>query len=225
MADYMAASEQARRGIVQSCKYRPTVRVVQHAEARAAIKAAFLAGPLDAKALKEKADFIRNKLSDSVFEGEVNDHNADYVAKFAEVAWELDLPAAVISAGADFPAHSMNGVRVTFATDLSLQRVTKTNRVRTGGVVLRYAKSKALSPKIAMYHSAYAFGRMSQVADPDVGEPEKKLCIVLDANTAQTYEAPGNAGYLYKEMGAACLAIAERWAAIKPPPGAVVKGG
>jgi uncharacterized protein YqiB (DUF1249 family) len=35
LADYMAASEQGKRTIAQSCKYRSTVRVTQHNEAKA----------------------------------------------------------------------------------------------------------------------------------------------------------------------------------------------
>ncbi|PVM83349.1 hypothetical protein DDF62_25230 [Caulobacter radicis] len=224
LADYMAASEQARRSIVQSCKYRPTVRVIQHVEARAAVTSALLSGSVDVSALKERANFIRSKIADSQFESDLNEHNADYVSRFADVVPVLDMPKADISAGKSFPDHSINGVRVTFQPDAMLQRITKTNKVRTGAVMLRYAKGKALNAKVASYQSAFIFGRMTELADLEIAEPEKKLCAILDAQSGVVHEAPGNANYLYKEMDAACLAIAERWEAIKPPVGAVVKG-
>lgn len=224
LADYMAASEQARRRVIQSCKYRSTARVIQHSEARTAISAAYSSGAPDFKALKERADFIRNKLADKPFDTDLNDHNADYVERFAAIGPTLKLPAAEISAGKLFPAVDMNGVKVTFGLDLSLQRVTKTNKIRTGGIVLRYARGKALAPKVADYQSAFTFGRLNELADLSGEEPEKKLCLTVDAYTGDVFEAPGNATYLFKEMMAACLAVAERWPAIKPPTGAKVKG-
>jgi hypothetical protein len=44
----------------------------------------------------------------------------------------------------------------------------------------------------------------------------------LDAHSAIAHEAPGNATYLFKEMGATCANLVERWPAIKPPSGAVL---
>jgi len=37
LADYMAASEQAKRGIASTCKYQPIARVIQYNDARAII--------------------------------------------------------------------------------------------------------------------------------------------------------------------------------------------
>ena len=223
LADYMAASEQARRTIAQSCKYRPIARVIQHVEARGAISAAYTKGSPDLKALKERAESIRRKIADSDFEADVNDHNASYVARFAEVAPSLKLPAAEISAGAKFPTFVVSDVRITFALDLRLHRLTRTNEVRVGGAMLRYAKQKALPPLVAEFQSAFVYGRLCEIADALAGMPEKKLCLTIDAQDGVVYEAPTRSVYLYKEMGAACQAIAERWPAIKPPKGAVIE--
>jgi hypothetical protein len=37
LADYMAASEQGRRGIAASCKYQPIARVIQYNYAKAIV--------------------------------------------------------------------------------------------------------------------------------------------------------------------------------------------
>jgi hypothetical protein len=218
----MAASEQGKRTIAQSCKYRSTARVVQHNEARTAIAAACASGPPDVGALKERAEFIRTKLADSEFEAEVNDHNGTYVSRFADVAMFIDWPDAAISAGKAYPAFSLSGVRIRFELDLSLQRTTKTNKIRTGGAMLRYAKSKALKPEVGAFQSAFAFGRLMELTEGFDETPEKKLCITLDGWTGLIHPAPGNSVYLYNEMGAACQAIAERWPEIKPPKGAIL---
>ena len=59
LADYMAASEQAKRTIAQSCKYRAIARVVQHDEAKAAISSHMLDGSKGVAGLKERAATIR----------------------------------------------------------------------------------------------------------------------------------------------------------------------
>jgi hypothetical protein len=43
----------------------------------------------------------------------------------------------------------------------------------------------------------------------------------MDAYTGLAHSAPTNAVYLFKEMQAACLSIAERWAVIQAPKGAI----
>ena len=47
LADFMAASERARRTIVEGCKYRPIARLVQHKEATLAISGAIQKGALE----------------------------------------------------------------------------------------------------------------------------------------------------------------------------------
>lgn len=88
--------------------------------------------------------------------------------------------------------------------------------------MLRYAKSTALDPEIGNHQSALIFGYIKERPIADASEPEKALCITLDAYAGELYAAPGNSVYLCKEMAAACASIAERWPAVKPPPGAVV---
>lgn len=68
--------------------------------------------------------------------------------------------------------------------------------------------------------SLYEFFRQDQFSEQ--GESEKSLCITLDVHSATPHEAPGNSTYLFKEMGATCATLIERWPAIKPPPGAVL---
>ena len=114
LADFMAASERKRRSIVESCKYRPIARLVQHREATIAISGAIQAGPLDQQALKAKADFIRNKLADDDFDALTNEVNADYVEKFSEVSASIKLPDAEVLPGKVFPPFKINGVKVRF---------------------------------------------------------------------------------------------------------------
>jgi hypothetical protein len=223
LADYMAASEQAKRTIVQSCKYRATVRVVQHNEAKATIASYIRKGETDTSSLIEKADYIRSKLADDDFEAEVNDHNASYVERFAKIAETVSLPKkAEIQAGEKFPALPLGGVAVTFVPQLLLQRVSKTNVAKRGAVMLRYAKGKALSPVLGEWQSAGIFGYLRTLDVADMKEAEKELCLTLDAYTGAIYPAPSKSVYFFNEMKAACASIAERWPAIQPPKNAVL---
>jgi hypothetical protein len=223
LADYMAASEQKQRTIAQDCKYRSTARVVQHGEARAIVTNHILSGAKGADGLQAKADAIRNKLSDSDFEADVNDHNADYIDRFAEIIANVELPAgAELSPPSVFAPLILSGVKVTFSPHIMLRRITKTNKIKSGALMLRYAKGKALSVAVAANQSAAIFGYMSTLNGADMSEAERTLCITLDAHTGVCHGAPGNAVYLFKNMKAACATIGEWWPAIKPPKNAVL---
>jgi len=79
LADYMAASEQARRGILQSCKYQRKTAVIQHHDARRMVAESMINGNVDAEKLKKKLDVYEGKITDTDFEEEVKGHNIDYV--------------------------------------------------------------------------------------------------------------------------------------------------
>lgn len=222
LADYMAASEQTKRSIVQSCKYRSTARVVQHNEAKAVVSSSLRRGPPDAEALLAKAEQIRHKLADDDFDAEVNDHNAGYIERYAKIAAQVTLPKADLAPGEKFTPLMIGGVSVSFYPQLLLQRVSKTNVIKRGALMLRYAKGKSLPADVATWQSAGIFGYLRTLDVADMTEAEKALCLTLDAHTGQTYEAPSKAIYMFNEMKAACTSIAERWPAIVPPKSAIL---
>lgn len=223
LADYMAASEQRQRSIAQDCKYRSTARIVQHADARIVVTNHILSGVEGVDGLQDKADAIRNKITDTDFEADLNDHSADYVEHFADIFPVVQLPkGAELSAPPTMAALMLHGVKVTFAPQIMLKRITKTNKVRTGALMLRYAKGKALNPTVANYQTAGIYGYMATLNAANMAEAERALCLVLDAHTGTCHSAPGNAVYLFKNMSAACATIGEWWPGIKPPKTAVL---
>lgn len=66
------------------------------------------------------------------------------------------------------------------------------------------------------------FGLLNDVKEEPAAEPEKALCLTLDAVGAVLYSAPGKAVSMYANAKAACLTIAEQWPNLPPPPGAVI---
>jgi hypothetical protein len=96
LADYMAASEQARRTIIRGCKYQPIARVVQHDEAKLAVSKFIRSGLTDIATLQSEAQRLRDRMADSEFDRDVLDHNVDYIERFAQVSSKLDLPNAEI---------------------------------------------------------------------------------------------------------------------------------
>ena len=222
LADYMGASEQARRGIVQSCKYRAIARVVQHNEAKAAISSHILSGVDGPGDLQKRVDQLRSMLVDDDFEADMNDHNADYIERFIASLGNVQLPDADRLPTHEFAPLTLNGVKVTFFPQLLLRRVTKTNNVKTGALMLRYGKNSPLPPTVGGFQSSAIFGYLRTLEETDKTEAERALCITLDAHAGKCHQAPGNAIYLFKEMKAACATIAERWPAIKPPKNAIL---
>ena len=221
LADYMAASEQGKRSIAASCKYHSIARVVQHNDAKAIISNYLRTARGDLEYLKQRLETLQAKLCDDQFDSDVRDHNCNYIARFMNVEGTLDLPEAELLRSMRASALPLNGVMVSFSPDFLLARVTRTNKRKLGAAMLRYAKGKALPANVGAYQSAFMFGYLDINPFEEHAAPEHKLCITIDAYAGTTYGAPGNSKYLFKEMGAACASIAERWPHIKPPPGAI----
>lgn len=222
LADYMAASETAKRTIVRNCKYQPIARVIQHDEAKAIVSKFIWQEEGDPSVLVAKAKTIRDRMADTSFDRDLFDHNADYVARFAHVWNQVDLPEAQYLFGGKGQPLTLNSVRVTTETHFRLRRVTKTNKIKVGVGALRYQKGKALSQDVAEWQSAYLLGYLNRIGVEEGAAPEHKLCITLDAYSGAATVAPSDAVRRFQHMEAACASIAERWPAIEPPPKAIL---
>ena len=221
LADYMAASEKARRTIARNCKYRPIARLVQHDEAKLVVGKFIRSGARDNAVLRDKAQQLRDRLADTDFERALFDANADYIAQFSSICHSLALPIAEITSPKKVPPIALNGVKVTTEVRFSLQRVTRTNKVGIGAAMLRYAKGKSLSVETAKWQSAFLFGCLRRVIIDTTIEPEQKLCITIDAYSGECHAAPSNSVSRFGNMAAACASISERWDNVTPPANAI----
>jgi hypothetical protein len=221
LADYMAGSELAKRSILVSAKYQPVARVVQHDEAKQTLSKFFRAENPEITSLNAAAEKLRQRMADSDFERDVLDHNADYLDRAAKVVPLMQLPdAEFLPAGAS-PNIEIAGVKVRPDIQFRVRRVTKTNKVRIGAATFRYAKSKALKSEVGVWQSAFLLGYLGLVDWEDGAEPEGKLCVTIDAYSGACYSAPSDSVSRFKNMGAACASIAERWDKVPPPANAV----
>jgi hypothetical protein len=73
LADYMAASEQAKRGIATTCKYRPIARVIQYNEAKAVISNYVRAENRKIDSVKQKLEAMKSRIFENEFDKDVND--------------------------------------------------------------------------------------------------------------------------------------------------------
>ncbi|PQA71689.1 hypothetical protein [Brucella oryzae] len=222
LADYMAGSEMKRRSILTSCKYQPISRVIQHKEAKLQIGKHLRSGSSTTAELSSFADKLRTRMADSDFDRDLYDHNADYINRFAKVAPLLEIPDGERLAPGNCPPIIREGVKITADICMRLRKTTSTNKVKIGLATLRYEKGKALKQEVADWHSAFLFGYLGFLDDEDGAEPEKKLCLTIDAYSGAVYCAPGNSISRIKNFDAACAAIAERWENIKPPAKAIL---
>ncbi len=222
LADYMAASERKKRSIISDSKYRPAARMIQHREARSVLTTFFVAGKTNASELKERSEFIRNKLADDDYDIAVNEANAGYLERVSQILGDLKLPNANLSIAPKWEPQKINGVKLRFSPHILLDRTGKKNQNQRGALMFRYAKNTPLNPIIAAYQSAAIFGILRDISDKDAEEVDKPLCVTVDAFTGTVYPADGKAATSYLNMKAALASIAERWPNIKPPPGAVL---
>lgn len=224
LADYMAASETAKRTIVQKCKYQSTARVIQHDEAKLIVsKYIYTGGAEGTAALRNAASALRDRLASDEFERDLFDSNADYIDRFAGVCEGLVLPNAERQSPGRPIVLDLHGVSIKPQLQFRLRRLARGNKLRTGGGMLRYAKGKALSPETANWQSAFLLGCLQAVDSKEDGaEPEHGLCLTIDAHSGIAYPAPTDAIRRFQNMKAACASIAERWPNIKPPLNAVL---
>ena len=222
LADYMAASERARRTLVRGCKFRPIARIIQHDRAKNAISRYFLAGAASCDKLTHEMERLRGMMADTDFERDVLDNNADYIAAFVGSYENVRMPDADLYRDDRIGDIMLRGVAVNPDVRFSLRRTTRTNKIKTGLATFRYAKGKAVSAEVAAWQSAFLFGYRGILDIGSEAEPEAKLCLTIDAMAGVVYVAPGDALSRFRNMEAACESIAERWDSIEPPEGAML---
>lgn len=221
LADFMVASETARRTLVRDCKYPPLGRVMQHSEARAAVTGFLLSEPREPARLESVAAMLRARDGGSDFMAALWARNAAYVERFAAVWPVMSWPAAVVTAGGSVGAFDLGGVRITLDLAVRLERTGRRNRRWMGGAMLRYAAGRALPAEVAAWQSALLLavlrGQATEAAEPDPG-----LCLTVDGWAGAAHAAPSDAVRRAGHLAAACASIAERWAAVAPPAAAVL---
>jgi hypothetical protein len=221
LADYMAGTDVARRAILVGCKYQPIARVVQHDEAKTTLSKFFRAENPETADLTAAAAKLRARMADSDFERDVFDHNADYLDRAAKMAPEIVLPGAELLAPGTSAPIELETVRVRPDIQFRLRRITKSNKIKIGAATFRYAKSKPLKTDVGEWQSAFLLAYLKLTNIEEGAESELKLCITIDAYSGAVIAAPGDSVNRYKNMVAACAAIAERWDNIPPPNGAI----
>ncbi|MEA2838733.1 MAG: hypothetical protein QOF41_63 [Methylobacteriaceae bacterium] len=221
LADYMAASEQARRGILRSCKYQAITAVIQHIDAKKIIADSMANGKLDKIKLASNLEIYEGKITDTDFEEEVKQHNIDYIKNVLTLGIEAvngeEFQRCKTSRKLDF-----NGTEISFRPDMLVARTNKRNNRKIGALNFRYSKSAKLPERTANFQSALMFGALRDQPFEAESTPEHALCQTIDGFNGKVHPAPSNSIYLYNEMKAAGGSVALQWPNIEPPSGAVV---
>jgi hypothetical protein len=223
LADYMDASDRVRRSILKKCKYQPVAPVVQHNDAKQIIANHLRTRKGDINDLNEKVERLSRKICDSDFEERQLRHNIDYVRRFGATVEQLELPKAELLPARKLRPIILNGTKVNFSPNLLFSRRTKTNALKIGAISFRYSKGADLDEGIAAFQAAFTYGYLREFPFDVEAEPELKLCLVLDNQSGNCFAAPGDSIARYNNMAAACHTIADCWAAIEPPPRAVIR--
>lgn len=223
LADYMAASEQAKRSILTKCKFAPKAAVIQHRDAQESISDRLSRLDATDEDVENRIETLRSGLQATPFEIEVAEHNADYLEHFLENRISLPTKAQQILKGDKMPSLMIEGVSISCSPHIILRRTNRRNVPKIGLGFFRYSKGKSLPKDIADWQNAIAFGYLKTKLEQGLAEtdPEKELCAVFDIWGARTHVAPNNSVYRFNEVKAACAGIGQRWAQIPPPPNAI----
>lgn len=222
LADFMAGSKRKERSILQNSKYRPIAKIIQHTEARSTVSRFVQGGDADTSWLSEEAERLRNRIADTDFERHTFDTNANYIERFATVCGAINWPNAEILPPGRRSSIQVHGVKVSVEFHVRLRRVTRTNKVKEGAGMLRYAKWKALSVDVAAWQSAFINGFLGEVSTDISITSERQLCLTIDAWAGICHPAPTDSVSRYQNMKAACRSIAEQWPNIPAPEDSVL---
>lgn len=220
LAEYMAASDQARRTIIRGCKYVSLARYFQHTIAKKTLSDHLEEGnPLPGD-LIEKSEQIRNMLADTDFDHRIFEHNADFVKSFSDVSDNFDLSGITLATSSEKFDRAFNGTKIKFRPDILTSRTTKANTQKIGGLMFRYSKTGPVADDVAAFQAAFMFGYFGEYPFIDEAKTEGALSLILCANSGKTHAVPPKPIYKYNEMKAVCSDIAEKWDNVEPPSGA-----
>ncbi|SEM52855.1 hypothetical protein SAMN05192583_0523 [Sphingomonas gellani] len=223
LADYMTASEQAKRTLLTRAKYVPIAPTIQHDAARESITTHLSSGAGATDDIKQRIEILKSGLQGSQFEIDKAENNADYLERYLETLPPIPAKAHEVLIGNRMPPLHVEGFAIRCAPDLVFKRVNQRNVAKMGMGFLRYSKGKALPPETACWQGAIAVGYLTTKLQQGLAEidPDRDLTAVIDVWAGQCYTAPSNSVYRFKEVKAACAGIAQRWKQIPPPPNAV----
>lgn len=223
LADYMTASEQAKRTILTRSKFAPIAPTIQHDAARESIVGHLSSGAGSTDAIHLRIATLKSGLQGSPFEVEKAENNADYLERYLEMAPPLPPRAQQVTAGEKMPQLEIEGFALRCSPEFIFRRVTRTNVPKMGLGFLRYSKGKGLPVETACWQGAIAVGYLTTKLQQGLGEvdADREITAVIDVWTGQCHVAPSNSTYRFNEVKAACAGIAQRWAQIPAPPNAV----
>lgn len=223
LADYMSASEQAKRTLLTRSKYPPIAPTIQHDAARESIIEHMSRGGGEHDLIDQRIAVLKSGLQGSPFEIDKAENNADYLERYLATAPKLPIKAQEIFPGDRMPGLDIEGFTLRCTPHFVLRRVTRTNVPKMGLGFLRYAKGKPLPLETACWQGAIAVGYLNAKVQQGLGEidADREITAVIDVWTGHCHVAPSNAVYRFNEVKAACAGIAQRWVQIPPPPNAV----
>lgn len=223
LADYMTASEQAKRTLLTRSKYAPIAPTIQHDAARESIVEHLSSGAGSTDAIELRIAALKSGLQGSPFEIEKAENNADYLERYLATTPPLPPKAQQIQTGDKMPALDIEGFTLRCSPQFVFRRVTRTNVAKIGLGFLRYSKGKPLPLETACWQGAIAVGYMTTKLQQGLGDidADREITAVIDVWTGQCHAAPSNSVYRFNEVRAACAGIAQRWGQIPPPPNAV----
>ena len=223
LADYMAASEQAKRSILTKCKFAPKAAIIQHRDAQESISDRLSRAGARDEDIEIRIETLRSGLQATPFEVEVAEHNADYLDRFLQNPASVPLKAQEIFKGDRLQALMVEGVSISCTPHIVLKRVNRRNTPKIGLGFFRYSKGRSLPKETADWQNAIAFGYLKTKLEQGLADtdPERDLCVVLDIWGGRTHAAPGNSVYRFNEVKAVCAGIGQRWGQIPPPLNAI----
>lgn len=223
LADYMTASEQAKRTLLTRSKYAPIAPTIQHDAARESIVQHLSSGGGSSDAIEQRISTLKSGLQGSPFEIEKAENNADYLERYLATTPSLPAKVQQVTAGDKMPALDIEGFVLRCSPQFVFRRVTRTNVPKIGLGFLRYSKGKPLPLETACWQGAIAVGYLTTKLQQGLGEvdADREITAVIDVWTGECHVAPGNSVYRFNEVRAACAGIAQRWAQIPPPPNAI----
>lgn len=212
LGEYMVANAARRERIVTNQKYPQQVRTVRYNEAQEAITDYMVSGATDDKNLNREIERLRTNGSADTWKGQNSLLCANAIVSFRNVVNDLNKTGELIFTRGEPtpPKLHIGDVEVSVRPEIIVTRKNRFGDQCVGAVKLYFPKTHPLGKEAGEYVASTVHHFLNEY--PQIpGNPDYKLCAVVDVSAGDVFWAPLAYRRRRTEIEAACREIARAW--------------
>jgi len=215
LGEYITSKAARQRSILYNQKFPPDYVTPFYDDATEAISQ-FIAGGMEKPSILEsRINVLGQTPINTPWQQRRMLGNIEAIETFMGMMDDLDLSGLTYRLGSHSPPKMpIRNVEVSVRPEVILSRSSAKAGKQVGALKLHFPKTNPLSEEAAGYISAIS-ARFCDTHLPDEGEPDSRLCFVLDLASANLHPGVKSVRQRLKDADAACEQIFNLWDTIQ----------